>query len=80
MAMKQDPFTNIEYGYRNKKIKREKILEIMDEIIHWDEWGGAIVPYNSKRKQSYLPRGIETIRECICFGFGLTYLILKQET
>ena len=36
--MKQETFTDIdEYSYRKKKTKREEFLEIMDEIIPWDE-------------------------------------------
>ena len=36
--MKQETFTDIEYSYRKKKTKREEFLEIMDEIIPWEEW------------------------------------------
>lgn len=36
--MKQETFTDIEYSYRKKKTKREEFLEIMDEIIPWDEF------------------------------------------
>ena len=35
--MKQGTFTDIEYSGRNKKTRREEFLEIMDEIIPWDE-------------------------------------------
>ena len=44
-AMKQETFTDIEYSLRKKKTKREEFLEIMDEIIPWDEWIGVIAPY-----------------------------------
>lgn len=43
--MKQETFTDIEYSFRKKKTKREEFLEIMDEIIPWDEWVGVIKPY-----------------------------------
>lgn len=43
--MKQETFTDIEYSYRKKKTKREEFLEIMEEIIPWDEWVGVIEPY-----------------------------------
>ena len=36
--MKQQTFSDIEYGSRKRKTKREEFLEIMDEIIPWDEW------------------------------------------
>ncbi len=42
--MKQETFTDIEYSVRKKKTKRERFLEIMDEIIPWDEWVGVIEP------------------------------------
>ena len=35
--MKQGMFTDIEYSGRKKKTRREEFLEIMDEIIPWDE-------------------------------------------
>ena len=35
--MKQGTFTDIEYNSRKKKTRREEFLEMMDEIIRWDE-------------------------------------------
>ena len=40
--MKQETLTDMEYSFRKKKTKREEFLEIMDEIIPWDEWVGVI--------------------------------------
>ncbi len=57
--MKQETFTDIEYSFRKKKAKREKFLEITDEIIPWDEWVGVIKPYYPKGKRSRPPMGIE---------------------
>ena len=57
--MKQETFTDIEYSYRKKKTKREEFLEIMDEIISWDEWVGVIGPYYPKGKRGRPPMGIE---------------------
>ena len=57
--MKQETFTDIEYSYRKKKTKREEFLEIMDEIIPWDEWVGVIEPYYPKGKRGRPPMGIE---------------------
>ena len=38
MAMKkQETLTDIEYRFRKEKTKRGECLEIMDEIIPWDE-------------------------------------------
>lgn len=37
--MKQESFSDMEYNRcRRKKIKREEFLEIMEEIVPWDEW------------------------------------------
>ena len=38
---------------------REEFLEIMDEIIPWDEWVGVIEPYYPKGKRGRPPMGIE---------------------
>ena len=43
--MKQQSFSDYEYSQRKKKTRREEFLEIMDEIIPWDEWVSLIVPY-----------------------------------
>ena len=56
---KQETFTEIEYSFRKKKTKREEFLEIMDEIIPWDEWVGVIEPYYPKGKRGRPPMGIE---------------------
>ena len=57
--MKQGTFTDIEYSGRKKKTRREEFLEIMDEIIPWDEWVGVIEPYYPKGKRGRPPMGIE---------------------
>ena len=57
--MKQETFTDIEYSFRKKKTKREEFLEIMDEIIPWDEWVGVIAPYYPKGKRGRPPMGIK---------------------
>ena len=57
--MKQESFTDIEHSYRKKKTKREEFLEIMDEIILWDEWVGVIKPCYPEGKRGRPPMGIE---------------------
>jgi len=57
--MKQETFTDIEYSNRRKKTKREEFLEIMDEIIPWDEWVGIIKPFYPAGKRGRPPMGIE---------------------
>ena len=58
-AMKQETFTDIEYSCRKKKTKREEFLEIMDEIIPWDEWVSVIRPCYPMGKRGRPPMGIE---------------------
>ena len=57
--MKQETFSDIEYGNRKRKTKREEFLEIMDEIIPWDEWVSVIVPFYPSGKRGRPPKGIE---------------------
>ena len=57
--MQQGTFTDIEYSFRKKKTKREEFLEIMNEIIPWDEWVDIIEPYYPKGKRGRPPMGIE---------------------
>lgn len=56
---KQQSFTDLEYSCRKKKTRREEFLEIMDEIIPWDEWVGIIAPYYPNGKRGRPPMGIE---------------------
>ena len=56
---KQQTFTDIEYSGRKRKTRREEFLEIMDEIIPWDEWVGVVAPYYPGGKRGRPPMGIE---------------------
>ena len=57
--MKQQTFSDIEYANRRKKTKRDEFLEIMNEIIPWDEWVGLIKPQYFGGKRGRPPIGIE---------------------
>ena len=70
--MKQETFTDIEYSFRKKKTKREEFLEIMDEIIPWDEWVGVIEPCYPKGKRGRRPWELKKCCGCICFRSGST--------
>ena len=59
--MQQTNFTDIEYGNRKRKTKRDEFLAIMDHVIPWDEWTALIEPYYPKGKRGRPPRGIETM-------------------
>ena len=54
--MKQESFSDMEYGCRRRKTKREEFLGIMDEIIPWEEWVGILRPYYPSGKR-YYPSG-----------------------
>ena len=56
--MKQEAFTAIEYSFRKKKTKQEEFLEIMDEIIPWEEWVDKIKPYYPAGRRGHPPMGI----------------------
>ena len=59
--MKQESFSDIEYSCRKKKTRREEFLEIMDDIIPWDEWVSLIVPHYPTGKRGRPPIEIETM-------------------
>lgn len=57
--MKQQTFSDIEYSGRKRVTKREEFLNIMDEIIPWEEWVEYIVPHYPAGKRGRPPKGIE---------------------
>ena len=57
--MKQESFSDIEYSCRKKKTKREEFLEVMDEIIPWDEWVGIIKVHYPSGKRGRPPIEVE---------------------
>ena len=59
--MKQQTLSDMEYSCRKKKTKREEFLEIMEEIIPWDEWVGIIRPYYPEGKRGRPPIDLELI-------------------
>lgn len=59
--MKQQTLSDFEYSNRKKKTKREEFLDIMNEIIPWDEWVALVEPYYPKGKRGRPPVDLETI-------------------
>ena len=57
--MKQETFTDVEYSCRKKKTKREEFLDIMNEIIPWEEWVEFVRPYYPNGKRGRPTKGIE---------------------
>ncbi len=59
--MQQQTFSDIEYGNRRKKTKREQFLSTMDQIIPWEEWMQMIRPYYPSGKKGRPPKKLETM-------------------
>jgi len=57
--MRQQTFTDIEYSGRKRKTKREEFLQVMNEIIPWEEWITLIRPFYPSGKRGRPPMGIE---------------------
>ena len=59
--MKQQTWSDEEYGCRKKKTKREAFQEVMDEMIPWKEWVGIIQPYYPEGKRGRPPIALELL-------------------
>ena len=57
----QPSFTDIEYGMRRRSTRRETFLTMLDEVIPWTEWIGAIEPHYYSGERGRKPRTIETM-------------------
>ena len=57
--MGQMTFSDYEYSNRKRITKREEFLDIMDEIIPWDEWVEFVKPYYPSGKRGRPTKGIE---------------------
>jgi len=56
-----ESFADLEYQGRKRKTKRDVFLELMDEIIPWEEWVAIVKPYYFDNKTGRPARGIETM-------------------
>jgi len=62
MEMKEQvSFTDMEYSNRKRRTKRDEFLEIMDEVIVWEEWIELVMPYYPSGKRGRPTRGAETM-------------------
>lgn len=57
----QQSFADMEYANRKRKTKRDEFLEIMEEVIPWEEWTIIVTPYYPSGKRGRPPRGVETM-------------------
>ena len=58
---KQQSLTDLEYANQKLKTKRDEFLEIMEELIPWDERCAVVAPYYPSGKRGRPTRGIETM-------------------
>jgi IS5 family transposase len=56
---KQQSFADMEYSNRKRKTKRDEFLEIMDEVIPWEDFVSLIRPHYPKGERGRPPREIE---------------------
>lgn len=59
--MSQQSFADVEYANRKRRTKRDEFLEIMEEVIPWEEWVAIVAPYYPDGKRGRPPRGVETM-------------------
>ena len=59
--MGQLSFTEAEYSNRRRRTKREDFLDLMDEIIPWNEWAEIIGPYYYQNTRGRRAKEIETM-------------------
>ncbi|WP_183320107.1 IS5 family transposase [Flexivirga oryzae] len=58
----QPSFADVEYGNRRRRTRRDQFLEMMNEVIPWDEWTGLIVPfYPTTGRRGRQPVPVETM-------------------
>ena len=57
--MSQMTFSDYEYSLRKRRTKREEFLDIMNEIIPWEEWVEFVRPYYPNGKRGRPTKGIE---------------------
>lgn len=58
----QQTFSDMEYGKRYRKTRKDDFLEAMQEIIPWEEWIALVVPYYYPEWQrGRKPLGIEVM-------------------
>jgi len=59
--MRQTSFTDMEYANRRRKTRREEFLDMMQEILPWDEIVALVEPHYFKGGRGRPPIGAETM-------------------
>lgn len=60
-------FSNYEYSMRKWKTRREEFLNIMNEIIPWEEWVEFVRSYYPNGKRGRPTKGIEKMLRMYLF-------------
>jgi IS5 family transposase len=58
---RQQTFSDIEYGNRKRKTKREEFLAMMEKVVPWEAFVALVHPYYYAGKRGRPPIGIETM-------------------
>ncbi|MDR1570186.1 MAG: IS5 family transposase [Oscillospiraceae bacterium] len=58
---KQQSLADMEYANRKRRTKKDEFLEIMEEVIVWEEWTALVAPYYPNGKRGRPPRGVEAM-------------------
>ncbi len=72
--MSQLTFSDYEYSCHKKKTKREEFLDIVEDIIPWDEWVEFVRPCYPSGKRGRPTKGIEKDAENV-FVTGVVQFI-----
>jgi IS5 family transposase len=57
----QPSFGDLEYSMRRRITRRQEFLDMMDEVIAWDEWTGLIRPHYFNNTRGRRPVPLETM-------------------
>ena len=68
--MSQITFSDVEYGNRKRTTKREEFLDIMEEIIPWEEWVEYVRPHYIEYRKSAIRCKVEHAFKIIKDTFG----------
>ena len=79
MDSEQPSFTDVEYGNRRRRSKREQFLETMDATIPWAAWVGVIEPYYYADRRGKLGRKAKPIETMLRMYLLQAWFSLSDE-
>lgn len=72
---RQQSFSDMEYANRKRETKREEFLEIINEVIPWDEWTAIILQHYPNGKRGRPTRGAGTMLRMYLFFAELVQFV-----